>query len=431
MLERFKEPELLAYVEGELSDAKRRSIEKRLARDPEVRALVDALRVDREQLQAVEEPTLPMDFVTALEPQLARAMLIDDTPGMPGMATATPGRYEPGAYRRKHQRRHRREHRRHRLNRFAVAAVVLVALSAALWATISLGPFGRSDGERVADNTPPPANGQARSTPSDPSAASSPGPGPDAPLTNEQVVHHRIPLPAPARLASAASEASFEPISVETGFALVIHADDPAAAEQIMRRVLGELVAEASVTRASAPDSVALVRNFTHDEARRLFRQWSSGTDSPTAPVVMGTDLTPETVELEMPRWRDKLEREREITSEHLLGPRDIAPDFEHQLDLSARGATHTVVVPEARLAEFLSRLRLAEQQETFLRALPVHGAVEGPADADDVPADDATLRRWVKDFQLVRDFIARLDEATGREHGETSVVLPVVIETR
>ncbi|MHC5114976.1 MAG: hypothetical protein ACYTGP_11180 [Planctomycetota bacterium] len=382
------------------------------------------MQADREQLRSLDEPGVPMDFVAALEPQLARSMLIDG----PDAESSAPS-YQPGAYRRKHQRRFRREHRRHRLTRFAVAALVLVALSAGLWATITLVPFGSGggEGERLVNNDTalPPDDALAVATPAPSSVAT---PDADTPLAADEVVHHRLPMPAPTRLANAVPDAATEPITVETGFALVIHADDAADVETVFSRVLAELAGEATATAAPAPDSVALVRNFTHDEARRLLRQWSAGTSAPGAPVVSGVaDLSPEAVERQLPKWRGELDRQRETSSEHLLGPRDIAPDWERQLDLSARGATHTIVVPESRLAEFLSRLRLAEGQQTFLRPLPVKGDASG----DDVPADDATMRRWVKDFQLVRDFIAKLDEATGREHQEASVVLPVVIETR
>ncbi|MCP3903303.1 MAG: hypothetical protein GY715_06675 [Planctomycetes bacterium] len=432
MFERFKETELLAYVEGELSDGKRRSVEKRLARDPEVAALVEAMRADRQQLQGVVAPALPMDFVAALEPQLARSMLIDGGSATGGSARAS---RQPGAYRRKHRRTHRAAHRRHRLTRFAVVAVVLVALFAGVWAVLTLVPLGGGGGagERMADNElTPPAIASARGSRDSAAEGGSDAPASDA-LGADEVIHHRLPLPAPTVVQQAPAGVSPEPITVEAGFALVIHADDTAEVadiERVMTRVLTAMSTDETAIPQANTDTVALVRNFTHDEASQLLAMWSAGTDAPTAPLaVSGMDLTRTTRldEIDLPRWRERLQRERETTSEQILGPREIAPGWEEQFDLSARGATHTVVVPEEQLAEFLRRLRLAEGQRTFLRELPA----VGESAAADVPADDETMRRWVRESRLVRDFIARLDEITGREGRETSVLLPVVIETR
>ena len=101
MVDPFSESELLEFIEDQLAPRRVASLRRRLADHPEIEAMVDQLLADRRLLRTTSEPALPLDFVTELEPQLARAAVTTSVP-----ETA------PGAYRRRHRRAAHRNHAR-------------------------------------------------------------------------------------------------------------------------------------------------------------------------------------------------------------------------------------------------------------------------------------------------------------------------------
>ena len=111
----FSEADLLALIEGELAPKQAARLRQRLAGDPQMAALVQRLQDDRQMLRTMDEPPLPADLITELEPMLARPML------MP-VSGDWRQRYKP-----------RRPWRRYA----AIAAVVCMALLAGVWAAAS------------------------------------------------------------------------------------------------------------------------------------------------------------------------------------------------------------------------------------------------------------------------------------------------------
>ncbi len=67
---------LLAYVEDELSGTDRAAFERELAGDPELRALIDALRADRQRLRSLAPTAAPSDMVERVIQRLERQTLL-------------------------------------------------------------------------------------------------------------------------------------------------------------------------------------------------------------------------------------------------------------------------------------------------------------------------------------------------------------------
>jgi hypothetical protein len=414
MFEGYREEDLLAYVEDELDDEARRTLRERLADDPATLARLDRLRADRALLTAADDPALPLDFVTDLEPQLVRPMLIETAPGQ-----------TPGAYRR----RHRAAGRRGRGLRYALAAGLLVAAGAGVWGIVVVAwPSGTGGPDRTARNDAAPPDGgtglDGAAATDGARLAGGPGAGDasaadDAAWPDRAIVHHRGPLaPADAgrsRLASAAVAPGDGP-RVTAPFALVLDGDVESAETRLAAALTG---ADAS------PAATALVRNFSMDEARRLERRFPAP-GGPAAPVYADVDGgaaapgdDPTARERErLARLLAELRRRARAASDDeylpsgpLLGSEAIAPGYGDQLDLSDHGATHTITIPADDLSAFLGRLHHADGAPVALRPFPA----SGESDAAD---------GWNVERRLVRDLLARL-----REAGDGAVViLPVTI---
>ena len=80
-LDAFDQDRLLAFVEGELDPTDAAALEAELATVPGARELVRALAEDRRDLRSMPEPAPPIDFRRAVEPALARPMLMESRPG--------------------------------------------------------------------------------------------------------------------------------------------------------------------------------------------------------------------------------------------------------------------------------------------------------------------------------------------------------------
>lgn len=433
----LSEHEVLAFIEDEMSPKKRLSFAARLERDPGLRERIERMRADRAALRALPEPELPVDFLAALEPQLARPMLVSSTVSS-----------SPGAYRRRHRRS-----MRHKIGRLAIAAVFAAALFGGVWGATVLLPrvlrapaldVARGGGSRTRDVPETPAREMARRAGGTSGAAQTGSPeagetqGADEPWPpRDAIVHHRAPLPP--RVGAGAVTIPITPTVVaatvipEAPLALVVPASDAAEGEALVRRVVAEIALPAGANPRRTRDiHGAVVRNFSMDEARRLVQRLerdriSAGGGAPrTIAGVDGVDGTGsgpaarQRVIARLRRLDDRTVDADPRASARLLGPADLAPDFERQLELSSLGATHTVTLPVDLLAEFLGRLRVAEGRETSIRPLSP-GADAGPRDAR------TELQRWVENHAAIRDFAAAL----GGTPGEGYVMLPVVVEVR
>jgi hypothetical protein len=459
MTEPLSESELLAYVEGELDAIQVQRIRDRLAGEGHVLAALERMREDRKLLRTAGEPVPPIDFLTELEPQLARPMLIEPPP--------------PGAYRRRHRRRRRAA----RFTRIGLAAAVLLVVSGAVWVALSLaGPRLRGDGgdELAAPSAQAPGEISDRAVAADTSSDEAVADQAVWPPPGTVILHER-PLPPGPEFAVAMSagdgpagddlpsplggDGAGEDITlVSAEFALIVPAEDLAAGERLLEQSLAA-VAASTPDPAGAP--VALVRNFTEAEARGLIaRYFAPRPGDPSAPQGYadaggGPDRPSFEDPLRRRRWVDRMlrelraqhqeEAEEVLLSAHLLGPDELAASYERQLSFSGRGATHTITLPVASLPDLLTRLYESEDARATLRLLPpeddarrlqpearpgrLSGAGAGAGSQASSPraADDAALRQWADDHRRIRQFLARLRE---RHEDEAYVLLPVVIRT-
>ena len=359
----FKDTELLAYVEERLPPRRAAALESRLAGDPgsaDLARRLRRMREDRRRLRSIAPPPLPVDFVAELEPQLARLMLID----------AAPPVARPGAYRR----RHRRVTLRVFAAQLAVAAMVVVAAGAGLWALVhvvarSVAPPEPGEIE-VAAAMPvsPPSPGAARIASPGVGAAIGLAVGPVVAPAEEPwppprtLIHHRGPLPPgpdPAgggvRSLVDGREAP-EPSLAAAGFVLVLPADSLEEGEALLTRLARELgAADAGADDRSRAASAALVRNFSFAEARRLLIQFQGRGGAAAPPDLIAGVSDPSgsgagAAESDRRRRRlanvlRRLRRElpagadRPPLSRRILGPVELAPDYEQQLAFASGGA--------------------------------------------------------------------------------------------
>jgi len=421
MSERYTESDLLAWLEDELGPARREALETALAADPAALRVLRQMREDREVLRTAGQPELPRDLVADLEPQLSRPMLIE---------------HEPGQYRR--NLRGRTRSRRLSPVRLALAAVFLLVAVAGIWAVaVGLpGWTGLTTPERIvttdpagnpgaADGTTSPTAGEIKGLAPDGLASTVAGPFPPEPGT---IVHHRRPLPAgrgvsEASLAAGGTGASRDRSPDPAGFALVVraeHDDDGAIGEAIAEVVRAWLDTEAG------PESVALVRNFSFDEADQLLARLrrdprGSGSVPDALTGVAGEDRGQASAAERRRRMAEllrNLERGRETSaprlpaSGRLAGPRDLEPSYERQLEFSSGGAEYTLTVSAERLNELLARLRSIDGMSTGLRAI---------GDGRETTAGATGLQRWVEEHRAVQALMV--------EGGEGYLLVPVIVE--
>ena len=178
MLDQFDESDLLAFIEDELGPQEAEALSKRLDQDPRALEVIRSMRRDRELLQSLGDPPLPVDLLAELEPRLARPMLIAPT----------------GDDLRRRQRRERR-----RYGPLAAAGIGLV-LFVGGWFIVSgvLTSTTSEPTDQLAMATHPgaenPIDGDVWRTPR-PSVADQSGNGPvRAPGSS---IHHRGPLDLP------------------------------------------------------------------------------------------------------------------------------------------------------------------------------------------------------------------------------------------
>jgi hypothetical protein len=441
MSDQLSESELLAYVEDELDANQVSALRARLAGDRHVLAALDRLREDRALLRSAGEPAPPVDFLTELEPQLARPMLMEQP---------------PGAYRRRHRRRRRRV----RWTALAVAAALPVVIFAGVWALLSVGT--PADSERPGDAgqgglAQAPAEGGSGAVASDigvePRLADA-GEGAWPPAGS--VIVHEYPLPAGPRFAMARptgeAERPFPPTEDGAGsraamvsavFALVVPAGNVPDGERIIRQAVEAFAASGD---EPAEPSVALVRNFTYAEARmlvdRYYQPMPADPSPPDRYAAVGDEADRSSVSLEerQRQYRRLAQMIRELRTRHrpdeealfstqLIGPDRLAASYERQLSFSSRGATHTITIPAASLAEMLTRLYQADGASTTLRLLPPEDPRQLRAGAGpEGELGAASLRQQAEDYRSIRRFIDQLREDA--DYREAYVLLPVVIET-
>jgi hypothetical protein len=425
MLRNYDQSELLELIEGQLEPSKAALLRAKLASDPDQSALamVNRMSADRARLQSLPDPELPMDFMAESERLLARPMLMESAPPA---AIARPGQY------RRYQRRMRW---RVRWPRLAAAAVVLLAAAAGVWWAATLATPPRSAGDLVAvDET------RLEGPATDAHAA--------AALLDELhgIIHHAPPAPPSeaflhgvhaglgsnqADESSGRPRAHSEPVRmVDAGFALVISSADLAVTEHAIGSCLTD-----------AADRSALVRNFSFEEARQLEREWRiahGGSADPPAVTELHSSTQggasramselAEHVRQQLSNRRtvrrSVAEPNPESSSGTLAGAKELVPSLEQQLELSSRGATHTVVIPVASLSAMLEQIGTSTAHSTMLRTLPA-----ASRDSDRLHsstfAGPPPLLMWLTDGSQVR---AAMQKILAEDH-EALVRLPVMIQ--
>ncbi len=402
MSRRFDEAELLGLIEDDLDEQRAAVLRDQLEHDPEMKALVERLRHDRQVLRSIPQPKLPHDFAAGLEPLVARSVL-----------TEAP----LGEYRRQMARRRGRGRRWVPLAAAAsVAVVVLGGVWVAVTSVLSSGRDGLDRTAAAAEREMPAMGMELEAILAD--AGTELEPAEDAAWPPPgSTIHHRQPQPVSvAELLAAARPvgAPTEPAgrTVVADFVLVIFNDDPKVGEQIVARVL-----------AGLPQPSAMVRNFSYEEAQRLEEEWHlARAQSPERPEATALDASSSS---DRNAWRDlliqrareqaRVRRDRRVDktegSGQLHGRPEAAPSFEVQLQLSSHGATHTVAVPVSKLNELLARLSAELDQATVFSRLPLEKAPEDGSAA------------WMSAGD-VRDLLLPLT----KQHPDAIVLLPVAI---
>ncbi len=400
----FAEADLLALVEGELEPKQAAKLRRRLAGDKRMLALVERLTHDREILRAMEEPPLPSDLLTELEPMMARPMLMPDA----------------GDWRRRY--RQRRPWARYA----AVAAVVCMALLAGVWAVTSAIP----DSATAMQAAAPPTTDQIAAAEADLGETTSREAWPPAGST----IHHRRPVGEATQLAAKREppgprrgpprDRGATPMLTSAEFVLVVNADNGSGngagngGEQALQDTLQRVLAKFD-------GDVALVRNFSFEQAQQLARRLDADKArhldrelvlahadfagiASTGPVVNGERL------VRRRRAASRFARSIEqsggelAVSGQLVGPRSLAPTYEQQLEYAEGGATWTITVPADRLNDVLAELQLSEGRTTSLRF------------RQDAAAGAATVAdRWMSYGRILNE-AAQLNG---------TVMLPIVIE--
>jgi hypothetical protein len=421
----FDESQLLALIEDQLDASAAARFRAELTDKPALLAQIDAMRADRQGLRSLPEPALPRDLLEALEPALARPMLLAPL--------------SAAEYRKRHSRT-----RRPRTASLALAAAVLLALFAGVWAAST----GMLTGDRNA--TPDPSDIHASRTPGEGVLAQRSRIATDSAFSDsmlasaadvavhERVTVHHLPPPidvrialadasskavGPNHIATAASDlraaAAIEPVTAP--FVLVIETDnleraiellsrplDPAKATiSLVRNVTEEEVLEfghmlalrSNIARQAEPPAVASTRTTTADRSQPVAN----------APARAGDfELSPEVPEL--------------VLGEQVAGDPGRAASVEEQLRFSNAGVQYALTVPADRLAEALMAVNLAAGQTTSLRSLD---ALDAPP-IEKLPRTMPVELQWIEQLRSIRQSLANVDLAEARD-----VVIPVRIEVR
>lgn len=438
MLDRFDELELLDLIEGELDPRAAGLLKQRLSGDPTAMALIERLQTDRRVLRSIQEPHVPVDFLSKIEPLLARPMLMEPARTPPSGVILKPDEF---------RRQYRKRTRRIRWSRLAAVAVIFFALLAGVWAAVNELFYSRPAGDSLALN-----GGAAASdgTPDRPSnslgEASAPqAPGSGAVALADGTIHHYRPLAVPSNpgvpslaVAAPLPNAAVTPSKmVIAEFAIVLQSTDAARTEQAVQQSLVAL-----------GDQTALVRNFSYAEAQRLEGEWLVANGRQGDQGVASAAVETRTVDAkklgvassemqllaERVRQRLSMNGAAAIPSPvgkatnpggQIAGGADLAPSLEQQLDFSSRGATYTVAAPANQVAKLIETLNLIPGQLSALQMLPSRDQPMANAPKSQ-PEPWQPIALWLAEGPQVRLAIQRLSQA----RDSAVVLIPVIVRS-
>ncbi len=436
MAQHFDEFELLALIEGELSDADAAGLRGRLATDPRLLASVDELITHRQATRSLQTPALPCDFVAELEPMLVRSMLVETSPG------TSNGQYVPGQ-----ARRAKRSALTHPgVIRYATAAGLVIAATAGLWAAGAglglLGGSANSGGEHIADS-----GSVNPAIPDENTLASRAGANETSALLwaddddASSQIHHELTLDT--LLASAGSSSSsssgttppklaaLTPTRIAADFALLLENDQTDRAEMAMIASL-----------QPRETSTALVRNFSFEDATALETQWhATRRNEPRLRRPATASLgSPEATRVAEKFFRELASRAtsqlrtlRASSSDAnatqkdgvLAGSQDLAADTTQQLRYSSAGATHTMSVPVRDLGSVLMNLTDADiDSQAMLTMFQPMNILDDPIETK--RASDLNSAERIRRMLEVR---AALDALLASDPNAI-VLLPIVVQT-
>lgn len=429
------EAQLLDLIEDQLDASDAERLRRELAAQPELLARLDRMRADRAALRDAPTPALSRDLLQALEPALARPMLL-----------APLG---PAEYRRRHARA-----RKPRLARYALAAALLMAVFAGVWAANSgLFTVERpvSSGDHLPGNTIAHTPGvnrlDDRRLEDQPSAINGDGSTMLAQHSDDHdrvIVHHLPPL-TDARVAVIESRVGVnEPMLAgvdRSDSAPQPHGAQLSAASAPLHAPFALLIETADVERAVAqlaelvkPDmsTAALVRNMTDDEFIRfgqlLAQRDASRSGQEPATASTATHVPParaagntSAAHRNTPTEFAIQELANAELGKHLAGEPTCAASVEDQLRFARAGAQFTLTVPASQLAEVLMAIHLARDQASSIRTLD---ELEIAPVAD--PASALPLELvWLEQLRDVQDALQGIDLSRG------DVILPIRIAER
>jgi len=400
----FDEMQLLALIEDDLDENRRRALLAKLEAHPEAMEAIRRMRADRAALREVEDPALPRDFVSELEPMLARPMLFAPATGRPGEL----------------RRRHRRAHRRRQWPRAAAAAVLLMAIGGLVWATA--GPLMRSARQLAGRFTSDEAVSSPAIAPG-PAADSTAQASPRVPL-EQGMIHHFRPeaVPVDGYAFATPGDAAVEDrpertmpgrsieARLSSTLALVVEADSADVAEAAIRSLVPKLESSASV-----------VRNTSSKAGNREVEDRPS---TPSTPPRQAGGSERRDMEVDGPLGPTGARVTAgyvRMTVGQVEGVREFTPTRDEQTRFADLGATHTICVKRSRLNDLLGQARGLPGLRTQLRLLAAPNA-EAPR------AGELTAAQRLDQLKQIRAALMTMQRGGA---GDPIVMLPVVVRGR
>jgi hypothetical protein len=403
MFGQYDASDLLAYIEDRLAPEEVDRIRRAFSATPGALETIERMKADRAVLRGLPMPSLEDDLVAALEPALARPMLLE------------PISFDDARERARASGTYRLSRRAPaRWPRYLVAAgLMIVATGASLHFLLPLVPGGASQGfdGRLA---------QAEPTDEELNATREA----DA-LARGDIHHWRLPddstVAARGRVAPALDHG--EESHRLAGIVLPSGVESMESPSMlVVQRLRLQDLLDALATAVSAHESAALVRNFSLAEAEAY---WSD--------LVASSDLPVERRERVFAALRahqaagaalDRADRQvidglvkrsPRALGEHLAGDQSAAAAPEQQLRFAEHGAAHSLTVPASLLPSLLESLESAFGRAVALRPLDAANETEGAS----ALSEWNRWRAWRASVDGVQQFLRDADD-------DMLIVIPV-----
>lgn len=404
------EAQLLALIEDQLDANAAKRVRDELADKPELLGQIDRMRADRAAVRDLPEPALSRDLLEALEPALARPMLLAPL--------------SAAEYRKSHSRAPRP-----RFAKLALAAAVLLAMMAGVWAATSglLRREAVTTSDMLTTRTTDNADDQGINKSA--VASNTIDPAMVALAPTDRVTVHHFPPPTDVRTALAdmhlgtvaanstatiADESASAPATAK--FALVIETADVDSTIDLLSSLI-------EPSKANA----ALVRNATEDEVIAYGHALAvrAGASQPGAPRMASADETPEIRLSELGLDHGKMpivDKSLPEIGKHIAGESTCAATIEEQLQFADSGAQYALTIPADHLAELLLAVNTTPGQFSTLRTVDT---ITSQREENELGSVSMELQ-WLLQLREIQESLSDIDRAT-----HADIVLPVRIEAR